>query len=100
MPNWGYQVQLARGIVEQRVRSKAEIKQFLSAVYGGRTQKGKLGFDVRTGVIFENLSEIRMTRLMDEKTMNFYVEQYKKTGLHQTKCWYSSLEQNFKDELS
>ena len=99
MPNWGYQVQLASGVIEHRVRSRAEIKQFLSAVYGGRGPNGELGFDVHTGAVFENLAKVRKTSLMDERTLDFYAEQYEKNGLHQTGCWYSSLEQNFKDEL-
>lgn len=100
MPFWGYQLQLASGEIEKQIRSKEQIKQFLNAVYGGRGPNCEVGFDVRKGCSFENLSVLGKTKFLDERTLDYYAEQYARNGMHQTQCWYGSFEQNFKDELS
>lgn len=63
-PHFAYQLQFDSGNVEQTVRSKDEIKGFLSAMYGGRTEKGEFGFDARHGVFLDKVRELRPSRLL------------------------------------
>jgi hypothetical protein len=66
-PNLAYQLQFASGDVEKVVRSKSDIKQFLSALYGARTAKGELGCDVNQGVFLDKLSALKTSRLLSEE---------------------------------
>ena len=85
MPNFGYQIQLASGQVEQHVRSKSEIRQHLNALYGGKGPNGEVGFDVQKGLLFENFAKLEKTRLLDERTLDFYTEEYARSGIHSTR---------------
>lgn len=64
--------------------SLEQIKQLLNGVYGGRGLLGEKGFDVRQGVLFDNLPYLERTKLMDKRTLQVYAEQYARSGLHQT----------------
>ena len=118
LPNFGYQLQLASGAVEEHIQSKEEIKQFLNAVYGGRGPNGEVGVKVTKGIMFENLEKLGMTKLMSEEMLEYYTEQYVKSGMHgpcqylsplpihvelnaedNAVSWYRTREQNFQDEL-
>lgn len=66
-PNFAYQLQFASGDVEKVIRSKGEIKQFLSAMYGGRTAKGEVGFDVAKGVLMDKVMALKPSRLLSEE---------------------------------
>lgn len=99
-PNFGYQLQFASGDVEKVVRSKGEIKQFLSAMYGGRTAKGEVGVDVEKGVLMDKVMALKPSRLLSEevrlsckvklvcstlttsKELDYYATEYSRSGLH------------------
>ncbi|KAL6717018.1 hypothetical protein ACLMJK_004932 [Lecanora helva] len=78
VPNFGYQIQLASGKVEEHIKSKEEIKRFLNALYGGKGPNGEQGFEVTKGVLFENLDKLRPTRLMSEEVLDYYAEQLRR----------------------
>ena len=116
LPNFAYQLQFAGGEVEKHVRSREEIRQFLNAAYGSRTPSGEPGFDVRRGVIFENLADLKPTKMMTAALLNYYTDQYAQNGVHgsrecftyprwetpvdsRTVNWYRTRDQNFQDEL-
>jgi soluble epoxide hydrolase/lipid-phosphate phosphatase len=67
LPNFGYQIQLSSGAVEEQINSDGKIKEFLNALYGGRGPKGEAGFSPKTGALFENLSLLGPSPLIDEK---------------------------------
>lgn len=66
-PHFAYQLQFRGGELENAVKSEEDIKQFLSAMYGGKTKDRKLGFDAGKGILLENMSQLRPSRLLDEK---------------------------------
>jgi hypothetical protein len=66
-PNLAYQLQFASGDLEKVIRSKSEIKQFLSALYGGRTEKGEIGCDVEKGVLLDKIPALKPSRLLSEE---------------------------------
>ena len=67
MPSLRYQVQLGSGQVEEFIASKAQVRQFLNALYGGRGPNGEVGFNVEGGVQFKVLPSIGTTPLMSSK---------------------------------
>ncbi|EZF36175.1 hypothetical protein H109_02917 [Trichophyton interdigitale MR816] len=99
IPFFGYQAQLANGGLEDILRSKEEIRQFLNAMYGGRTTDGKLAISMEKGVLLEKLPDVQPTPLLSEKEMDYYVNEFSRTGLHGPVSWYRTREQNWKDEL-
>ncbi|KAL8855000.1 MAG: hypothetical protein Q9221_000196 [Calogaya cf. arnoldii] len=84
VPNFGYQLQLASGHVEEAVQSREQIRQLLNGLYGGTTSSGQPGFDVKDGVDLHRLTQLKHTRLMSERLLNFYADQYAKNGMHGT----------------
>lgn len=87
VPNFGYQLQLASGQLEEVIRSREQIRQLLNGLYGGMTSEGLPGFDVKTGVHLDGLPQLRHTKLMSKRLLDFYADQYAKNGIHGTcKC--------------
>lgn len=75
-PNFTYQVQFASGELEKVIKSKSEIKQFLLALYGGRTPEGEFGFDVTKGALLDKVPRLKQSRLLSEavsKGINDYM---------------------------
>lgn len=87
VPNFGYQLQLASGRLEDAIQSRGQIRQLLNALYGGATSNGLPGFDVKTGVQLDRLPQLNHTKLMSERLLDFYADQYANNGIHGTcKC--------------
>ena len=80
-PHWAYQLVLASGVVEEHIKTPAEIKQFLNALYGGKGEKGEVGFSVMEGPIWENLGKLGRTRLVGEEVLGWYVGEYERNGV-------------------
>lgn len=99
-PNFAYQLQFKSGEVEKVVRSKDEIRQFLLALYGGRTEAGESGFDAYKGVLLDKLGELKLSRLLSEEVsciyliwdwgsyadflqeLEFYTNEFVRNGIH------------------
>ena len=81
LPNWAYQVVLASGIVEEHIKTPEEIRHFLNALYGGKGEKGEVGFSVTEGPIWENLGKLERTRLVGEEVLGWYVREYERNGV-------------------
>ncbi|BDD55317.1 hypothetical protein MAP00_000852 [Monascus purpureus] len=99
LPNFTYQLQFRSGEVEKSIRSKDDIRNFLSALYGGRTaDDGGYAFAAERGV--ELGKKVGTSRLLSEEELEYYVEQFSRNGLHGPLNWYRTSEINYKDELS
>lgn len=99
LPNFGYQLHLESGEVEKQVKTKEQIRQFLNAVYGGKGPNGEVGFDVRSGPIYENQPKLKQSPLMTSEILDFYADQYGKAGIHGGLNWYRTRDINFEEEL-
>lgn len=66
-PHFAYQLQFKSGEVEKVIRSKDEIRQFLLALYGGRTEAGEPGFDAHKGVLLDKIGHLKPSRLLSEE---------------------------------
>ena len=71
LPGFGYQLQLRSGEVEKRLQSKHELRMFLNGMYGGKGPNGELGFDPKTGIIFENLPKLKPTPLLSSEVFPY-----------------------------
>lgn len=66
-PHFAYQLQFKSGDLEKVICSKAEIRQFLLALYGGRTERGEVGFDAEQGVLLDKLGRLGISKLLSEE---------------------------------
>ena len=66
-PHFAYQLQFKSGKVERAIRSKDEIRQFLIAIYGGRTQAGEVAFDANKGVLLDKIGHLKPSKLLSEE---------------------------------
>lgn len=64
LPQFGYQIHLASGEVEKHVNDEQSIRQFLRAIYGGRTPSGEVAFDPNKGLLVEKLPDIGESKLL------------------------------------
>ena len=98
LPNFGYQIQLASGIVEEHIQGNEKLRQFLNAMYGGRGPNREVGFTSEGGILFENLPKLQKNRLMTEEELDYYAECYARNGMRGPLNWYRTRELNFRDE--
>jgi hypothetical protein len=66
LPNFAYQLQLKSGKIEPEYTTKEQINQFLTALYGGRTEAGQPGFDVSTGFLLDRIGKLKPSPLLNE----------------------------------
>ncbi|KAL9085435.1 MAG: hypothetical protein Q9165_007585 [Trypethelium subeluteriae] len=66
MPQFGYQLHLASGEVERKVRTRDQIRAFLNAMYGGRSRTGEVAFDPLEGLDFEVMERVEKTKLVGD----------------------------------
>ncbi|KAK4863849.1 hypothetical protein LT330_010455 [Penicillium expansum] len=99
-PHFGYQLQLKSGEVEKAIQSKDEIRQFLLAPYGGRTEAGESGFDVTKGILLDKIGQLKPSPLLSEEELEFYTNEFARSGVHGPLNWYRTREVNYQDELA
>ncbi|KAJ5178479.1 uncharacterized protein N7500_001178 [Penicillium coprophilum] len=99
-PHFGYQLQFKSGELEKVIRSKDEIRQFLLALYGGRTEAGQFGFDANKGVLVDTIGKLKISRLLSEEEFDFYTNEFARSGIHGPLNWYRTRDVNYEDELA
>ena len=84
LPSLGYQLQFGskEGLIESHTQDKAGIRNFLNALYGGRTADGKVAMTPETGADLELMPTLGRSPLISEDELNYYVEEYSRHGLH------------------
>lgn len=98
-PTFGYQLQLRDPAIDYKLVGPTKIRQLLTALYGGRTPDGEPGFDVYTGLVFENLPDLQPSPLVNEAMMDYYVAEYVKNTVRGPLSWYRTARINFDEEL-
>jgi hypothetical protein len=83
LPSLGYQLQFGseEGLIESHTQSKTGIRNFLNALYGGRTSDGKAAMTPEKGVDLELMPKLNRSVLVSEAELDFYVEEYYRHGL-------------------
>ncbi|CAG8903501.1 unnamed protein product [Penicillium egyptiacum] len=99
-PHFAYQLQFKSGEVEKVIQSKDEIRQFLLALYGGRTEAGEFGFDANKGVLLDKIGQLKPSRLLSEEELEFYTNEFARSGIHGPLNWYRTRDVNYEDELA
>ncbi|KAJ5770214.1 uncharacterized protein N7511_002265 [Penicillium nucicola] len=99
-PHFAYQIQFASGEVEKVVKSDDDIRQFLLALYGGRNERGDVGFDAHHGVLVDRLGGLKRSKLLSEDEIEFYVREFGRNGVQGPLNWYRTRQVNYQDELA
>ncbi|KAL0932004.1 uncharacterized protein CTRU02_212957 [Colletotrichum truncatum] len=97
--NFKYQLQLRGPEVESRLTKAEDIRQFLQGIYGGRGSEGELAFTTDRGVVFENLGKIGPSPLLNDAEIEYYTENFAKSGLCGPLNWYRTRKLNYEEEL-
>jgi len=98
LPNFRYQLHFASGEIEAAVQSKAEIRQFLSNLYGARTPDRQVAFDAEKGVDLALQPHVGTSKLLSDEEMDYYVQEYSRHGINGPLNWYRTREVNYLDE--
>ncbi|KAJ5366349.1 hypothetical protein N7541_000290 [Penicillium brevicompactum] len=98
-PHFAYQLQFKSGELEKVIRSKSDIRQFLLALYGGRTEAGEVGFDAHKGVLVDKIGGLKPSRLLTEEELEYYTNEFARSGVHGPLNWYRTREVNHREEL-
>jgi soluble epoxide hydrolase/lipid-phosphate phosphatase len=81
MLNFKYQLQFRGEEILEKIHGEEKIRQFLNAMYGGRTKEKELGFGIEHGVYFDKIGECGQTPLMSKEDLDFYVERFAGNGM-------------------
>jgi len=109
-------MQLAGPELEAKVTSYNQVRDFLRALYGGRSEQGKPCFRPETGIDLEGLETIGVAPSLDGKAcsneinpqmvidmrlqeLEYYAKEYMRHGLHGPLNWYRTRCINFEDDL-
>ena len=99
LPNFGYQAHFASGEIEEAVKSKAEIRQFLNNMYGARTTDTReVAFDAKVGVDLAKQARVGPNKLLTDEEMDYYVNEYARHGFNGPLNWYRTREPNYMNE--
>ncbi|EPQ64413.1 Bgt-2601 [Blumeria graminis f. sp. tritici] len=98
LPNFKYQIQLMGPEVESAIVGEAKLRQFFSAIFGGRTPTQEPLFAASHGVFLDRLDAVGPPPLLSEEELDFYVKSYARTGMRGPLNWYRTEELNFEDE--
>lgn len=74
-PHFAYQLQFRSRELEHAIRTEDDVKKFLSALYGGRTDDGQIAFYAEEGVILENMFRLRPSKLLSEEVRHLTCRQ-------------------------
>ncbi|KAL4807553.1 Alpha/Beta hydrolase protein [Aspergillus unguis] len=99
-PSFKYQLHFMSGEIEEATRTKEDYKQFLIALYGGRTNEKEVAFDALKGVDLEKMKRVKKSRLLGDEELEYYAWEFTRHGLHGPLNWYRTRKQNFDDELA
>jgi hypothetical protein len=66
-PSLGYQRQFASGIIERKLTTKDDIRNFINSLYGGTTPEGQPGFALAKGIDFDRVSKVRKSPLLSNE---------------------------------
>lgn len=103
LPNFGYQLHFAGPEVEDAVKSKEDVRAFLSGMYGWGVREGKNLMNVQKGfdLVRMKKEKVGTSPIVSEKETDHYVEQYMKHAENPMRGplnWYRVHELNYKDE--
>jgi hypothetical protein len=71
IPTLGYQMQMSSGVVEQKLTTKDDMRNFINTMYLGTTPEGLPGFSLNTGLIFNNVPRVRKSPILSTQARVF-----------------------------
>merc|ERR1712070_1154426 len=81
-------------------QDEGRIRKFLNGAYGGKAQSGKPFMSPQEGVDLSLVEkeEFGKTPLLDDEDMDFYVQQFTKTGFEGPCNWYRTRRLNWEQD--
>jgi len=100
-PNFQYQLQLASGEAEKMIdKSPETLRGFLNGMYGGRTTDNETLFNTDVGIKSPDLlDKVQQSPMVSREMIDYYVEEFSRTGMHGPCNWYRTRLVNAEDEL-
>ena len=109
-------MQLVGSELETNVKSYDQVRNFLKALYGGKSDQGKPCFRPETGIDLVGLETIGVAPSLDgeacsreinsqvgidlrSQELEYYTGEYMRHGLHGPLSWYRTRRINFEDDL-
>ncbi|OLN83675.1 Bifunctional epoxide hydrolase 2-like protein 5 [Colletotrichum chlorophyti] len=99
LKNFKYQLQLRGQEAEEGLQKPEVIRQFLQGIYGGHGPNGELAFTTDRGVVWENLDKIGPSPLLSKEEIEYYAENFTKSGFRGPLNWYRTRKLNHEEEL-
>lgn len=102
MRNLRYQLQFQGPQIDDGITSETTVRQFLNAMFGGKSSEGEIGFVASRGIIFRNLPKLNRSHLLSHTELEYYVSRYFENGKSKVEGplrWYRTQAQNYLDEL-
>lgn len=116
LPQFGYQMQLAGPELEANVKTYDQVRNFLKALYGGKSEQGKPCFRPESGIDLAGMETIGVAPSLDGEAcsnemnsqtvtdsklqeLEYYTREYMRHGLHGPLNWYRTRRINFEDDL-
>ncbi|KAI1775711.1 alpha/beta-hydrolase [Hypoxylon cercidicola] len=93
-----YMLQWRDQSFDRKFQGAAEIRQFLMALYEGRTPEGEPGFSPQ-GLALGILPRLQPGPLLEGEELDRYVSEYQRHRFRGPLNWYRLMKLNFEDEL-
>lgn len=97
-PTFKYRLQWRDQAFDRKFQDGPEIRQFLTAVFGGKTPEGKPVFTYE-GLALEDLPRALPSPLLHGAELDRYVSEDQRRGFRGPLNWYRIARLNFEDEL-
>lgn len=83
IPTIAYQVQFGseEGFIESHTKDKTGIRNYLNAMYFGRSADGKIAMTPVEGYTAELAPTLERSELLSEDELEYYVQEYARKGL-------------------
>lgn len=102
LPNFAYQLQFISGEVEHHIKTPDDIRRFLLAIFGSRTEDTREpAFTTERGYIFDRLPRLKLSSpLLSAEELDEYVRAYAEggSGVAGPLRWYRLRRQTFDEE--
>ncbi|KAI2619197.1 alpha/beta-hydrolase [Hypoxylon sp. NC1633] len=93
-----YQLELRDQSLDRKIQNETEIREFLTAAYGGATPDGTLGF-TPDGFDLDIFPSLQPAKLLNGEELDLYVAEFLLHSFRGPLNWYRTAKINFEDEL-
>jgi pimeloyl-ACP methyl ester carboxylesterase len=102
MKSLRYQLQFQGTPINNEITEETKVRQFLNAMFGGKSPENEVGFNASEGILFHNLPKLNQSQLLSNVELDYYVSRYALKGQAKREGplrWYRTRAHNYLDEL-